>query len=135
MRQRRGKRLPSYDELVAAAEKVSALGGTARPAFDIGDQGRMAVCFDPNGAEFDVASGALLDAGDYGATSPVVSGATPNQNAGDERENERHGDDGNKRATNESKHSSKSRWTLRLVGSGDIAICFGASLHFGAPPD
>jgi predicted enzyme related to lactoylglutathione lyase len=24
------------------------------PAFDIGDHGRMAVCFDPNGAQFDV---------------------------------------------------------------------------------
>jgi uncharacterized protein len=38
----------------AACEKVAALGGTARPAFDIGGQGRMAVCFDPNGAEFDI---------------------------------------------------------------------------------
>lgn len=34
--------------------KVSALGGTAKPPFDIMDQGRMAVCFDPNGAEFDI---------------------------------------------------------------------------------
>ena len=33
---------------------MAALGGTAKPAFDIGEQGRMAVCFDPNGAEFDV---------------------------------------------------------------------------------
>jgi hypothetical protein len=33
---------------------VTSLGGKARPAFDIMDQGRMAVCFDPNGAEFDV---------------------------------------------------------------------------------
>ncbi len=38
----------------ATAEKVKALGGTARPAFDIGDAGRMAVCHDPNGAEFDI---------------------------------------------------------------------------------
>jgi predicted enzyme related to lactoylglutathione lyase len=37
-----------------AAEKVKALGGQAMPAFDIMDQGRMAVCFDPNGAQFDV---------------------------------------------------------------------------------
>ena len=35
-------------------EKVTSLGGKARPAFDINDQGRMAVCTDPNGAEFDV---------------------------------------------------------------------------------
>jgi predicted enzyme related to lactoylglutathione lyase len=38
----------------ASCEKVVALGGTARPAFDIGDQGRMAVCTDPNGAAFHV---------------------------------------------------------------------------------
>ena len=38
----------------AACEKVASLGGKAKPAFDIGEQGRMAVCFDPNGAEFDV---------------------------------------------------------------------------------
>ena len=38
----------------AACEVVVALGGTTRPAFDVGGQGRMAVCFDPNGAEFDV---------------------------------------------------------------------------------
>jgi predicted enzyme related to lactoylglutathione lyase len=38
----------------ATGEKVAALGGTARPAFDIKDQGRMAVCTDPNGAELDV---------------------------------------------------------------------------------
>lgn len=34
----------------AMVEKVAALGGKALPAFDIVDQGRMAVCFDPNGA-------------------------------------------------------------------------------------
>jgi predicted enzyme related to lactoylglutathione lyase len=38
----------------ATCEKVTSLGGTAMPAFDIMDQGRMAVCNDPNGAEFDV---------------------------------------------------------------------------------
>ncbi len=38
----------------AAFEQVTTLGGTAKPAFDIGNQGRMAVCFDPDGAEFDV---------------------------------------------------------------------------------
>ena len=38
----------------ATCEMVTSLGGTAKPAFDIMDQGRMAVCFDPNGAEFDV---------------------------------------------------------------------------------
>ena len=41
----------------ATVERVRALGGTAHPAFDIGDQGRMAVCFDPNGAEFDIWEG------------------------------------------------------------------------------
>jgi predicted enzyme related to lactoylglutathione lyase len=38
----------------AAREKVVVLGGTAKAAFDVGEQGRMAVCFDRNGAEFDV---------------------------------------------------------------------------------
>jgi len=38
----------------ATVERVIALGGKANPAFDIMEQGRMAVCFDPNGAEFDV---------------------------------------------------------------------------------
>ena len=38
----------------ATAEQVNSLGGQARPAFDIMDSGRMAVCFDPNGAQFDV---------------------------------------------------------------------------------
>ena len=36
-----------------ACKKVTSLGGKAR-AFDIMDQGRLAVCTDPNGAEFDV---------------------------------------------------------------------------------
>lgn len=35
------------------ARRVAELGGKARPAFDIGDAGRLAVCFDPNGVEFD----------------------------------------------------------------------------------
>jgi predicted enzyme related to lactoylglutathione lyase len=38
----------------AACEKVTSLGGKTQPAFDIMDQGRMAVCTDPNGAVFDV---------------------------------------------------------------------------------
>jgi predicted enzyme related to lactoylglutathione lyase len=38
----------------AACAAVTRLGGTARPPFDVLDAGRMAVCTDPNGAEFDV---------------------------------------------------------------------------------
>ena len=38
----------------SASEQVVALGGTAKPAFDVMEQGRMAVCHDPNGGEFDV---------------------------------------------------------------------------------
>ena len=38
----------------AAAQRVRALGGKARPPFDVGGAGRMSVCHDPNGAEFDV---------------------------------------------------------------------------------
>jgi predicted enzyme related to lactoylglutathione lyase len=36
------------------ARKVNELGGKAQPPFDIGEQGRMSVCFDPNGAQFDI---------------------------------------------------------------------------------
>jgi predicted enzyme related to lactoylglutathione lyase len=42
------------DSADATGAKVAALGGRAMPAFDIMDGGRMAVCFDPNGAEFDL---------------------------------------------------------------------------------
>jgi uncharacterized protein len=38
----------------ATCEKIVALGGKAKPAFDVADNGRMAVCFDPNGCEFDI---------------------------------------------------------------------------------
>ena len=42
------------DDADATAAKVQALGGKAMPPFDVMDNGRMAVCFDPNGAPFDV---------------------------------------------------------------------------------
>lgn len=42
------------DDADAMAEKVKALGGSAKEPFDVLDSGRMAVCFDPNGAAFDV---------------------------------------------------------------------------------
>jgi predicted enzyme related to lactoylglutathione lyase len=38
----------------ATCARVIALGGIAKPAFDIGAQGRMAECVDPNGAMFDL---------------------------------------------------------------------------------
>ena len=38
----------------AIYKKVTSLGGKAKPPFDIMDAGRMAVCSDPNGAQFDV---------------------------------------------------------------------------------
>lgn len=58
----------------ATAEKVVALGGKAMPPFDISEQGRMAVCFDPNGAEFDIwepkkSQGTDVDSGLHGAPS------------------------------------------------------------------
>jgi predicted enzyme related to lactoylglutathione lyase len=42
------------DSADAISEKVTALGGKTKPPFDIIDQLRMAVCFDPSGAAFDV---------------------------------------------------------------------------------
>jgi predicted enzyme related to lactoylglutathione lyase len=58
----------------AMVEKVTALGGKARPAFDIMDQGRMSVCHDPNGAEFDIwepkqGPGTDVDSTQHGAPS------------------------------------------------------------------
>jgi predicted enzyme related to lactoylglutathione lyase len=38
----------------ATGAKVNALGGKALPSFDVGPQGRMTVCYDPDGANFDV---------------------------------------------------------------------------------
>jgi uncharacterized protein len=54
--------------------KVAELGGKAKPAFDIMDQGRMAVCTDPNGAHFDVwepkkGQGTDADSSHHGAPS------------------------------------------------------------------
>jgi predicted enzyme related to lactoylglutathione lyase len=42
------------DSADAVAERINKLGGTARPPFDVMDAGRMSVCHDPTGAEFDV---------------------------------------------------------------------------------
>jgi predicted enzyme related to lactoylglutathione lyase len=38
----------------ATCEKVTSLGGRVKPPFDIMENLRMAVCFDPNGANFDL---------------------------------------------------------------------------------
>lgn len=53
--------LPPYIGVMVKVEnadtvgaKVASLGGRAKPAFDVMGQGRMAVCVDPDGAEFDV---------------------------------------------------------------------------------
>jgi predicted enzyme related to lactoylglutathione lyase len=42
------------DSADATSAKAVSLGGKAKPAFDIMDKGRMAECFDPNGAQFDL---------------------------------------------------------------------------------
>lgn len=62
------------DNADATVEKVNALGGKAMPAFDIMDKGRMAVCFDPNGGNFDVwepkaSPGTDADSSLHGASS------------------------------------------------------------------
>ena len=54
----------------AAAERVRTLGGKARPPFDIGGAGRMSVCHDPNGAEFDVWEPRGLQGMDVDANAP-----------------------------------------------------------------
>lgn len=45
------------DDADATAARAAGLGGTAKPAFDIAEQGRMAECHDPNGANFDLWQG------------------------------------------------------------------------------
>jgi len=42
------------DDADAAAAMVATLGGSHKEPFDIFGQGRMAACYDPNGAEFDL---------------------------------------------------------------------------------
>jgi len=42
------------ESAAATVEKVTSLGGTARPPMDILDAGRIVACTDPNGARFDV---------------------------------------------------------------------------------
>lgn len=38
----------------ATRDKVTSLGGDCKIVFDVADQGRIAVCYDPDGANFDV---------------------------------------------------------------------------------
>lgn len=62
------------DSADATRERVTSLGGQAKPAFDVMDAGRMAVCFDPNGAQFDAwepkkLHGTDVDGAQHGAPS------------------------------------------------------------------
>lgn len=62
------------DSADRTAERVRALGGQAMVPFDVFDQGRMAVCFDPVGAAFDIwepklGQGMEADTSLHGATS------------------------------------------------------------------
>lgn len=54
----------------AAAAKVRSLGGRAEEPFDIGPVGRMAVCHDPNGAEFDLWQPGTMHGTDVDSTLP-----------------------------------------------------------------
>lgn len=58
----------------ATCERVRALGGKAKPPFDIMDRGRMGECTDPTGAQFDLwqpikSAGTDVDGGHHGAPS------------------------------------------------------------------
>ncbi len=62
------------DNAGAMVEKVKSLGGTAAPAFDIMENGRMAMCHDPSGANFDLwepkkQQGLKADSSHHGAPS------------------------------------------------------------------
>lgn len=54
--------------------RIDSLGGRHKPPFDVMQQGRMAVCFDPSGAEFDIwqpinMKGTVVDSTRHGAPS------------------------------------------------------------------
>jgi uncharacterized protein len=62
------------DSADATVAKVESLGGRTKPPFDIMDQGRMAECFDPTGAEIDLwqpkkGQGTDVDTAHHGAPS------------------------------------------------------------------
>jgi uncharacterized protein len=62
------------DDADATAAKVKSLGGRAKEPFDIMDNGRMAECYDPNGANFDLwqpkkEQGTVVDPSHHGAPS------------------------------------------------------------------
>jgi predicted enzyme related to lactoylglutathione lyase len=62
------------DSADATSKMVTSLGGTAKPPFDVMDQGRMVACTDPNGAGFDVwepkkGPGTDADSSQHGAPS------------------------------------------------------------------
>ena len=64
-------KVASADDTV---KRIRQLGGRAEPAFDVMDQGRMAVCFDPTGAAFDLwqpmkGAGMAADPTHHGAPS------------------------------------------------------------------
>jgi len=54
----------------ATAARVTELGGKAVPPFDVFDAGRMAVCFDPNGAAFDLWETKAMPGTDVAPSSP-----------------------------------------------------------------
>lgn len=58
------------DSADAVAERVQLLGGTAMAPFDIGTAGRMAVCHDPNGAQFDIWESKSMLGTDVDSTLP-----------------------------------------------------------------
>ena len=60
------------DDADAIAARVRSLGGRARDPFDVGAAGRLAVCSDPNGAEFDVWQPKQMQGTDV---DPAVHGA------------------------------------------------------------
>jgi predicted enzyme related to lactoylglutathione lyase len=69
------------------AERVVALGGRAEPPFDIMDAGRMAVCHDPNGAQFDIwqpkkMTGTVVDTTQPGAPTWFETLTTDPERAG-----------------------------------------------------
>jgi predicted enzyme related to lactoylglutathione lyase len=58
------------DNADATAAKATSLGGKSKPGFDIMDKGRMAECFDPNGAQFDLWQANTMAGTDVDSTLP-----------------------------------------------------------------
>ena len=127
------------DGVDALDQRFEALGGRAKAPFDVGGQGRMAVCFYPEGAEFDLwqpgkMAGTEVEPAEPGAPAWFEVGTTDPARPG--RSPESAAAKGSARLRESSSTSSNPRGDARRAGSagrpdGPRA---GRVLDSGGPP-